>query len=196
MLLPIEHKYIGQVVRTHLSSFRGFFLSFLGSKFLELFYKGIALSPYGVGFVYVNNSRVEGFVCGAINPHEFFRNLLKKKWLHFSLASFGAILRKPSVIPRLLRAINQPSSSPRGDDKAILMSIGVTPHAQGKGIGKILVKNFLEELKSKGVQEVYLTTDRLNNEMVKDFYMNLGFRLKRNYSTPEGREMDEYFIKL
>lgn len=187
---------VKEVVIIHINSFRGFFLSFLGGKFLELFYKGIVSLNKGVGLVHINNNRIEGFVCGAINPSDFFRQLLKKKWLQFSLASLGAVIKKPCIIPRLWRAVYQPSSSPKGNDKATLMSIGVDPAAQSKGIGKILILNFLERLKSKGVLEVNLTTDRLNNEKVNKFYQKLGFNLKKVYTTPEGREINEYFIEL
>lgn len=189
-------KDLEEIVNIHLNSFQGFFLSFLGPKFLMLFYKGIISSTLGVGFVYIDNNRIEGFICGAINPSDFFHNLLRTKWFHFSIASLGAILKKPSIIPRLLRAINSPSSSSKGDKKATLMSIGIDSQVQGKGVGGILVQNFLKELKSKGIYEVNLTTDRLNNKRANQFYKKLGFTLKRYFTTPEDREMNEYIIKL
>lgn len=185
-----------EVIALHLKSFQGFFLSFLGPRFLELFYEEIILSPQGVGLVYINNNKREGFVCGAINPSQFYRNILRKKGFHFILASLGAIIKKPSIIPRLWRARYQPSSSLKGNDKATLMSLGVNPRAQNKGIGKILVQKFLKELKLRGVQEINLTTDRLNNENVNEFYKKLGFILRRHYTTPEGREMNEFVLTL
>ena len=93
-------------------------MSFLGPKFLKLFYKGIISSPLGVGLVYINNNRVEGFIRGAINPSDFFRYLLRKKWLNFSIASFGAILKNPSIISRIFRAKKRPSLSPKSKNKA------------------------------------------------------------------------------
>ena len=189
-------KDLEEIVNIHLNSFQNFFLSFLGLKFLIIFYKGVISSPLGVGFVYIDNNRIEGFICGTISPSDFFQNLLKKKWFHFSIASLGAILKKPTIILRLLRAISLPSSSLKGDKKATLMSIGINPQAQGKGLGKILVQNFLKELKSKGIYEVNLTTDRLNNKRINQFYKKLGFTLKRYFTTPEDREMNEYIIKL
>jgi ribosomal protein S18 acetylase RimI-like enzyme len=184
------------VISIHMNSFQGFFLSFLGKKFLKLFYEGIISSPQGVGLIYVSDGHIQGFICGSVDPSDFFRNLLKKKWIQFAFASLGAVLKKPSIIPRLLRAVNQPSSSPKGKDNATLMSIGVDPNAQGLGIGKILVQHFLEKLRAIGAQEVNLTTDRLNNAKTNEFYQKLGFSLKRHFVTPEGREMNEYIIQL
>lgn len=192
----MENEHIKQIVHVHLISFEGFFLSFLGPKFLEVFYRGIVSSPHGIGIVFIKNDRIEGFVCGAVNPSAYYGYLLRKKLAHFVSASVGAILKKPSIIPRLIRAVHQPSSSPKGENKATLMSIGVDPEAQGKGIGKMLVQDFLKQLKSKGVREVNLTTDRLNNEKTNEFYKSLDFALKRSYKTPEGREINEYVIEF
>ena len=76
------------------------------------------------------------------------------------------------------------------------MSIAVLPNAQGKGAGKLLVSAFLEESKRRGLSQVNLTTDRNNNEAANHFYQKLGFSLSKSYTTPEGREMNEYAIDL
>jgi len=185
-----------RIINIHINSFKGAFLSFLGPRFLRHFYRGIISSPHGVGLVFINNNRIEGFIFGVINPSSFFRNLLRKKWLYFSLASLRAVLKKPSIIPRIFRTIRRHSLSLKGDNKAELISIGVDPQVQHKGIGKILVQNFLKELKSKGVQEVNLYTSRLNNEKANEFYKKMGFTLKRFYRTPEGLQMNEYIREL
>ena len=187
---------VREVVSIHRRSFQGFFLSFLGENFLALFYNGVILSPQGLAWVYEGDKRIEGFICGAIDPSGFFRSLLKKKWRHFAFASLGAVVKRPSIIPRLLRAVRHPSSSPGGMDKVELMSIGVDPETQSKGIGKSLVHHFLDTCRTAGVREVNLTTDRWENEKVNRFYQNLGFILKRSYTTPEKREMNEYVYKL
>ena len=74
------------------------------------------------------------------------------------------------------------------------MSIAVDPNAAGRGIGKLLIDAFLEEMKRRGVLSVSLTTDRDDNEPVNTFYRNRGFWLTRQFVTPEGRWMNEYLI--
>jgi ribosomal protein S18 acetylase RimI-like enzyme len=83
-----------------------------------------------------------------------------------------------------------------GDDVAGLFSIGVSPAVQGKGIGALLVREFMGAARLRGCKTVFLTTDRDDNEAVNGFYGRLGFAISRQYVTPEGRNMNEYRIDL
>lgn len=197
MIRKIKLSDVNHVVAVHLSSFPGFFLSFLGSRFLSLFYSGICTAPEGIAFVYLNDAGAPvGFVAGTSNPGGFYSRLLKRDWLKFALASIVPVLKKPSTILRVARAVSHPSDNPIGDDVAGLFSIGVLPELQGTGAGKILVQAFLDEAKQRGCKRVFLTTDRDNNNSVNSFYEKLGFEIERQYVTPEGRRMNEYWIPL
>lgn len=197
MVKGLKECDIQQVVAVHLASFPGFFLSFLGHRFLSIFYAGICSAPEGIAFVYPNDAGIPaGFVAGTSNPGGFYSRLLKRDWLKFALASIIPVLKKPSVIGRVARAVYHPSGNPIGDDVAGLFSIGVLPELQGTGAGKKLVQSFLQEASRRGCKRVFLTTDRDDNEVVNVFYQKLGFAVERQYETPEGRRMNEYWITL
>lgn len=197
MIRPMKANDIEVAVSVHLASFPGFFLSFLGPRFLSLFYSGICTAQEGIAFVYLNDAGVPaGFVAGTSNPGGFYSRLLKRDWLKFALASIIPVLRKPSVIGRVARAVFHPSDNPIGDDVAGLFSIGVLPELQGTGAGKRLVQAFLGVARERGCKKVFLTTDRDSNDAVNSFYRKLGFTLERQYVTPEGRRMNEYCISL
>ncbi|MDA8430354.1 MAG: GNAT family N-acetyltransferase [Geobacteraceae bacterium] len=196
-IVTMKPKHIQSVVQTHLVSFPGFFLSFLGSRFLMLYYEGICEAPEGIGLVYLNASGgAAGFVAGSSNPRGFYSRLLKKDWLKFAFASIGAIIRKPTVITRVARGLIHPGGNPLGDDVAGLFSIGVLPELQGTGAGKKLVLAFFQEALNRGCKRLFLTTDRDENDAVNAFYQKLGFSIERQYETPEGRRMNEYWIDL
>jgi len=89
-----------------------------------------------------------------------------------------------------------PSRNPAGKDVAGLYSIGVLPSLQGTGAGRMLVTAFLEEARCRGCRRVFLTTDRDGNDTVNTFYRKMGFHVEREYTTPEGRRMNEYWIEL
>ncbi|MBU5613389.1 GNAT family N-acetyltransferase [Geomonas azotofigens] len=185
------------VVQVHLSSFPGFFLSFLGPRFLGIFYRGIREDESGIGYVYLNPAgEPAGFVAGTVNPRGFYKRLLKRDWLRFSLASLGPIARRPAAAGRIVRALLHPGQNPVGDSVAGLFSIGVLPELQGTGAGKLLVRAFLDEAAARGCRSVFLTTDRDGNDAVNLFYQKLGFTLERQYVTPQGRRMNEYWISL
>ena len=196
-LAPMKPEHIPTVVQTHLRSFPDFFLSSLGPRFLALYYAGICSAPEGIGLVYINTSGFPaGFVAGSSNPRGFYSRLLKRDWLKFALASVGAVICKPSVIGRIARGLFHPGSNPVGDDVAGLFSIGVIPELQGTGAGNLLVQAFLYEAAVRGCKRVFLTTDRDNNGTVNAFYQKLRFNIERQYETPEGRRMNEYWINL
>lgn len=188
---------VHRVVQVHLASFPGFFLSFLGPRFLRIFYRGIRQDESGIGYVYLNPAGdPAGFVAGTINPQGFYKRLLKRNWLRFSLASLVPIARRPAVAGRIARALLHPGQNPVGDNVAGLFSIGVFPELQGTGAGKLLVRAFLDEAAARGCRSVFLTTDRDGNDAVNLFYQKLGFSIGRQYVTPEGRRMNEYWISI
>jgi ribosomal protein S18 acetylase RimI-like enzyme len=197
MIREMDENDIAEVVKIHLEGFPGFFLTFLGRRFLALYYTAIAKWDECVRLVYIDEEGVPvGFVVGAVNPAKFYSRILKRDWFRFAFAAINAVCRRPSIVPRLLRAFKHPSGNPVGDNVAGLFSIGVLQHVKREGIGKILTTSFLDEAKTRGCTQVFLTTDRENNLPVNHFYTRLGFSLGRHYITPEGRHMNEYWISL
>ncbi|HFD87614.1 MAG TPA: GNAT family N-acetyltransferase, partial [Gammaproteobacteria bacterium] len=158
------------VVQVHLRSFQGFFLTFLGPAFLRQLYAAILADPSGIGFVAEDEKGVCGFVAGTTQPSGFYRRLLRRRWWHFALAVTLPVLRRPSIIPRLLRAFAMPEQVAQQEGRGTLMSVAVLPEAQGKGIGRALVRAFLDEAVHRGLRQVDLTTDRDNNEATNHFY--------------------------
>lgn len=184
------------VVRVHLASFQGFFLSFLGSAFLAELYSGILTDTSGIAFVAESEGRITGFVAGSSQPAGFYTRLLRRRWWRFARAAALPVLKRPSIIPRLLRAFAMPGHVTRQERRGTLMSIGVLPEAQGQGIGQALAQAFLEESARRGLRQVDLTTDRDHNEAANRFYRRSGFVCERTYTTPEGRAMNEYVVDL
>jgi ribosomal protein S18 acetylase RimI-like enzyme len=186
---------IANVVDVHLASFQNFFLTFLGRQFLEQLYREIAREPGHVFLVAMGSeNEVIGFVAGVPDLALFFRRLARKKWLTFGLASIPAAILHPSIVPRLLRALNSSSTASSASCPATLMSLAVAPEAKGKGVGKCLVERFTREMAQQGIRSYCLTTDRDHNEATNSFYRKLGFAKTREYQTQEGRWMCEYVI--
>lgn len=185
---------VAQIVETHLQSFSGFFLTFLGRDFLQLLYAQFAQE--GVVFVADLDGRVAGFVAGVTQQSGFYRRLVERQKWAFAHAALSAALRRPSIIPRLLRALKRPAAAQQFAAEACLTSIAVRPEAAGQGLGQQLVRAFCAELAARDVPAVCLTTDRDKNERVNRFYQQLGFQLSSTFVTPEGRAMNEYVISL
>jgi len=184
------------IISIHLRSFQEFFLTFLGPAFLSIYYSAIIADSSGIAIVAEEENNVVGFVAGSTQPSGHYKRLLKNHFIGFFRASLGGFLRKPAILPRLLRAFSMPNQQLPAENCATLMSVAVDPDCQGQGIGKLLVKAFLDEARSRGSQYVNLTTDAVENDSANHFYRYLGFALHRKFTTPEGRNMNEYLIKL
>ena len=186
--------HVESVVRVHMESFRGFFLSSLGPGFLRLFYRGVLNDETGIAVIAESGDEILGFVCGSSAPNGFYRRLFKKQWWRFGWAAMGALARQPSMIRRFLGAVRTRVAPGNAAPAAELMSLAISPHAQGQGIGGDLVQNFLTEACRLGARRVTLTTDRQDNQHVNSFYHRLGFQLAGSFVTNTGREMNLYEI--
>ena len=135
-------------------------------------------------------------MAGSAQPAGFYRRLLRKRWWRFGAAALPAVLKKPSACLRLFRALAMPEQVTQASGRGTLMSIAVLPGAQSQGLGRSLVAAFLAEAARRGLRQVDLTTDKVNNDPVNAFYLRQGFSCSRSYCTPEGRAMNEYVIDL
>lgn len=182
--------------RIHTSSFKGFFLTFLGPRFIKELYTDILIDPTGISFVAEKDREVVGFVVGSLDAPRLYSNLLRNHLTDFAFEGMKAVLRKPVIIPRLLRALKKPAERMPVTNSALLMSIAVMPGMQGHGIGKKLIQAFLDEADRRGLANVLLTTDGVDNESANKFYQGMGFSLLRTYTTPEGRVLNDYVYTL
>ncbi len=188
---------IREIVAVHMASFRNFFLTCLGPRFLELLYTEIVKEQCSVFIVAVTpQGTVTGFAAGVSDQTSLFSRLAKKRWFAFCLASSGAALRHPGMIPRLFRAFRFPGNSATAACPALLMSLAVLPGTMKKGVGGALVRAFLREMARFGADAVCLKTDRDNNDCANMFYTHLGFDVVRAYRTSEGRWLNEYMIRI
>lgn len=184
---------INRVVEIHLASFPGFFLTFLGRRFLREFYRGTLNDPASLALVAVDRpGRIAGFVAGQVEPSGFYKRLLMRRGWAFAVASIGPVFRKPSIIPRLFRAMNYRGGSPATPGGALLVSLAVHPEMQALGAGKLLVRRFAEECFRRGAAYIYLVTDREHNDAVNRFYQSLGWKIETEMATPEGRALNLY----
>ncbi len=196
-IVPMEQAHVAGVVGVHLQSFPGFFLTSLGTRFLRLLYSEILRSSDREAFVAEDGAgRVRGFVIGVTQQAALYARLAKERWGAFALASVGAALRRPTVVPRLLRAFSYAAASKATAAEALLMSVGVAPEAGRQGLGQMLVGRFLSAMEERGVSAVSLATDRDGNDRTNRFYQSLGFRVAKTYVTPEGRWMNKYVKDL
>lgn len=179
------------IAKLHLKAFNGFFLTSLGASFLRKFYQCIVAHPQGVALGAFRSGELIGFVVGTEKNGGFYKSVLKKHGLNLALLAFTHLVLKPQKVLQLFSNIN------RGDFRnfhewACLLSICVSPGAASQGVGQRLIRVFQQELKERGVNRVFLTTDAMDNEGVNSFYQKNNFVLNNTYQQSTGRQMNVY----
>lgn len=187
-----EKKIIENIVSIHLDTFEGFFLSFMGKKFLSLMYSSYIEHKDSGIFVAYENSEMVGFLAYSGDQSDLYKYMIRKKLILFALCSIGAFFRKPTIFLRLIRAFHKPNEVRREEKYIELASIGVDPKNKSRGIGSKLIENLKKQVNFNDYSYISLETDAINNDIANNFYKKNGFTVAREYETIEGRKMFEY----
>jgi glycosyltransferase involved in cell wall biosynthesis/ribosomal protein S18 acetylase RimI-like enzyme len=181
------------IVRIHQKAFRHFFLTRMGPAFLRRYYQHVLDYASGIVLVCECNGTLTGFACGFGNPAEFYRSMWRGR-MAFALPALAALLRNPSLSGHMINAVRriQTSASEEPPSSCELSSIAVTPEASGNGLGKELLRAFLEHSWTRHARSVYLTTDAAGNEAANALYREVGFHQSRCFQQQKGRWMNEY----
>lgn len=187
-----DKKIIEQIVKIHLETFEGFFLTFMGKGFLKQMYSSYIRHDKSNILVAIDENVVVGFLAYSEDMSGLYKHMIKRRLIPFAWYSLGAFLRKPKVFIRLIRAFLKPGESKREESYIELASIGVDPQAKGQGIGTKLIERLKDEVDFSAFAYITLETDVENNEYANKFYRKNGFNVEREFETREGRKMYEY----
>lgn len=183
---------IEDIVKIHMNSFTGFFLTFLGKGFLKQLYKGFVYHENSGIIVAKKENSIIGVLAYSEDLNGFYKNLIKTRLIPFAWYSLKATIRRPSVMFRLVRAFLKPKESKREERYIEISSIGVLPDIKGQGIGSLMIDTLKKIFDSHKFSYINLETDAVDNDYVNNFYKKNGFVLFRTFKTPEGRIMNEY----
>lgn len=195
-ILPMGYRHIAEAGRIHQAAFPGFFLSFLGPRFLRELYRAFILEESGIALAAedLSTGRILGIAAGTLEPAGFFKRLLAQRWWAFGFWSLPALARRPKALARVLRAVSYRGDSPDDKKRALLSSIAVAPGRQGTGLGAALLEEWVDSARKRGAPGCYLTTDAVDNDAVNGFYIRNGWRFASEYVTPESRRMNLYIL--
>ncbi len=182
-----ESKILTQI---HLAAFKDFFLTTLGSGFLNTYYSSALKSTESISICTIDeNDQIVGFSMGCIVAKGFHKQLVKQNFLAFMIQGVIILFSKPSAIWRLAKNIEKNKNKIDDGNYAELLSIAVSPDAKGTGIGKKMITQFEEEAIVKGCSKIALTTDYYNNDDVIAFYKKSGYEVFYEFTTYPNRKM-------
>jgi ribosomal protein S18 acetylase RimI-like enzyme len=183
------------IVDIHQKAFSHFFLTQLGAEFLRRYYALVLDYRAGIILVSEGPGVLGGFACGFVDPAEFYRSMWRSRRT-FALPVLSALVRHPSLAAKVLSGVHRiQTPEPEWPVRSCeLSSIAVAPEASGNGLGKALMRAFLEQARAMEAQCIYLTTDADGNDTVNAFYRDVGFQPIRRFLQRKGRWMNEYVI--
>lgn len=190
----LTSRQIEAIVCLHREAFPGFFLTFLGPRFLQVLYRSFWDADTGICVVAQYGDELIGFAAGTTEPETFFRTVLRRRVLSFVVAAVPGLLRNPIfVIRKCFGALFYRGEKPAAMPTAgLLSSLAVSPHVSGRGVGRQLVEAFCGEARERGVDAVYLATDASDNDSVNRFYEKCGFHLVDTFERPGRRRMNRW----
>lgn len=192
-----EKKEVYAISDIHLKAFEGFFLSELGREFLSTYYNTVRENDRGVLLGCFEDNKLLGFCAATTLSEGFNKHLVKSNFFSFSKIGIFLLFSRPKALFRLLKNFTKSDPSVSDDGEyAELLSIGVSPTAQGKGVGKKLLMALEEYLNEMNVSQLSLTTDFFDNEKTLNFYKGLGYDIMYDFVAYPDRRMYRLIKKI
>jgi len=181
------------VVKIHKIAFPDFFMTQMGTEFLQLYYRICIEFPFALNLVCEEDTNeLLGFVVGFAQPTEFYAVLSKSRRQAF-FPIIMALLRRPKLISRLLHNLKRINKleSVWGDVELASIAVG----RSGVGVGRKLLQAFLNDAADKQHKIVYLTTDAVSNDSANRFYDQNNFLRIETFAS-QNRRMNVYQYHL
>ncbi len=189
MIIEMTHEHVPAVAAIHRQVLPNDLLSRLGISFMERYlYSKVIDSPWAVGYVYLYNQRVVGYITGTTNSAAFYRYT----WSEMLTLPFFLL---PSLIcrPMLLGDLTEAMEFSRVKNiffvEAEIASVGVLPEYRSidfykktkLNIAAELNRYLIRDLRSIGIKELF-GIFRSDNTPAIVTYQNLGFTLRQEFT--------------
>ena len=194
-LKKVNTDNIREISELHKRAFPSFFLTQLGEPFLQTLYSGYMEDMNSGIIVAEDDNEIVGFIAYSNDYPQLYKGLIKKHLIKFAFCSLGAAIRHPSFIKRILGAFKKSESVIKEEPYVELASICVDPKLENQGTGTELINYLKDIVDFNAYAYINLETDADGNDVVNKFYKKIGFKLARQYTTAEGRRMNEYRYK-
>lgn len=180
-IVEMTKAHVSAVAKLHRDSIKTGLTAWLGQRFCEHLYWAIGSTPYSFVLVYEDEQhRPLGFICCATNTSKMYKSVILRHFFSLTLSAISKFLR-PSVIKRALTAIERPKMFKAGDfskwelPEAEVVSIAVSPNAQGRHVGTQLLEAAFKRFRCLGHNKIRVWTTE-DNEQATAFYRKRGFK--------------------
>lgn len=165
-----------ECARLHVALIHHGALPLLGERFITQLYSTLSTSSGTSVWRAVRADATVGFIAGCADLPKARNSVLLRRGAR--LVCFGASsLARPSVARKMgaVARYGGRREKPAGGTDAELLAVAVEGDVKRFGIGRRLVESLEADLRSQGVQEYVVSTNR-TDPAANAFYIGLGFR--------------------
>lgn len=191
---PIQFRDADRLAELHHAAMGRSLWAQLGRPFLAALYRALVDSPFFLGFVYVEDGAVRGFIAGSTDTSAMYRDVLRRRALVLAPSALGGLLRRPQVLRTLLETARYGQIS--GAEGVPGESIFCTfePDLRGKRVSGHINKVLFDELLARGHDRVKITTE-VDNEGANRQLTSWGFEDAGRFRF-YGKDMVTYVLDL
>jgi len=161
------------------------FLSLLGPGFLRRLYRRINRSPHSFLVMASSRGSAIGFIAGSTDVAGLYRSFLWHDGIPAAVQAAGPlILGWRRVLDTLGHARSDGAGVGRGPE---LLAVAVDPAWQGRGVGRMLVAAFLDEVGARGLDAAHVVVGAGNRGAVA-LYEQAGFVTAERFELHAGTE--------
>lgn len=189
MIVEMTHEHVHAAATSHRVVLPDDLLPRLGVSFMERYlYSRVVDSPWAVGYVYIHDQQVVGYITGTTNSAEFY----KYRWSELAampLFLLPSLLRRPALLRDIVEAIEfSRIKSKLSFIESEIPSVGVLPEYRSiefyrthkLNIAAKLNYRLIRELRSRGVKETFGIFHSENTLAIVS-YQNLGFTTRHEF---------------
>ncbi len=187
ILKPNEYRVLSVI---HELAFSQLFLTSLGIRFLETYYKACLKSNDSIAVCVENdNNEIMGFATGSVKAKAYHKKLFLRNLHSFAYRGFVIAITHPASLIRLVKNFDKEANPKDDGNYSELLSIAVLPELKGSGTAKNLLNCFEKEALIRGAKRVALTTDYDDNGRVVSFYKKNAYHIYYDFITYPNRRM-------
>jgi RimJ/RimL family protein N-acetyltransferase len=191
---PLQFRDARRVAELHHAAMGNSLWARLGVPFLQSLYQSLVDSPYFLGFVYVEDGDVRGFIAGSLDTAKMYRDIAKRRYMFLAPTAALGLLRHPGVAVTLLETARYFGVSGAADVPGESLFCSFEPELRGKRVSGHINKVLFDELAARGHQRVKITTE-VDNEGANRQLQSWGFRDAHRFRF-YGKDMVTYVLDL
>lgn len=159
---PMQFRDAPRVAELHQAAMGKSLWAQLGKSFLQELYKALVDSPFFLGFVYVEDLEVKGFIAGTIDTSALYSDLMKRRAIFLGPAAFLGLIRRPWVLRPLAETARYMGKAGAPEVKAESLFCTFVADLRGKRVSGHINKVLFDELLARGCHQVKVSTEADN----------------------------------